>query len=324
MGSTGEVVASRAQKNAKRKGDGHEHSYSHVTYRPRRRCADSGRRRAGQRDHRRAAGPGAIESRRTRRRLPSKIVGGTCAAPGEFPWQVVLYSRVSKTRMALACGGSLVAPNWVLTAASCLTGWSVQPQDWTAVSDVKKAPVLEVPSDATSRAVKRIIVHEDYNDKNLANDIALVELASPVSAKPIALQLTADPAVEENHDVTITGWGYTRGVKRKTDGQGHPINDDHGNPIYVDTETGERVDPLKVYLPGPAESLDAARRDRRMRERLGKRQHEHRPTHSLCGAARRRNRRVHRGLRRARRGEKSGPANGGKSASRAGGRSLAG
>ena len=180
---------------------------------------------------------------------PSRIVGGSCAAPGEFPWQVVLYSRVSANQKVLTCGGSLVAPNWVLTSASCFAGSSVQPQDWTVVSDVKKAPVLEVPSDATSRAVKRMIVHEDYNDKNLANDIALVELASPVSAKPIAMQLTADPAVEENHDVTIAGWGYTRGVKRKTDGQGHPINDDQGHPIFVDTETGDRVDPLKVYSP---------------------------------------------------------------------------
>jgi secreted trypsin-like serine protease len=177
----------------------------------------------------------------------SRIVGGSCAAPGEFPWQVVLYSRVSKNQMFLTCGASLVAPNWVLTAASCVTG--TQPEDWTVVSDVKKAPVLEVPSDATTRAVKRIIVHEGYDAKSIANDIALVELVSPLTAKPIPLQLTADPAVEENHDVTITGWGYTRGVQRKADGQGHPINDDQGHPIFVDTETGERVDPLKVYSP---------------------------------------------------------------------------
>ena len=242
---------SRAQ-NRKAKGDGHEHSCSHFIARPCRRCGES--RPA-------ARGPTRSPTRcadwRHRKSLdelePERLPLENRRRNVRRAGRVALASRSVLSRQQDANVSDLrrvaVAPTWVLTAASCFTGSSVQPQDWTVVSDVKKAPVLEVPKDATSRAVKRIIVHEDYNDKTAANDIALVELASSVSAKPIALQLTADPAVEENHDVTIAGWGYTRGVKRKTDGQGHPINDDQGHPIFVDTETGERVDPLKVFSP---------------------------------------------------------------------------
>jgi secreted trypsin-like serine protease len=43
------------------------------------------------------------------------IVNGTEAALGQFPWQVYLVYDNS-----YACGGSLILPNWVLTAAHCI------------------------------------------------------------------------------------------------------------------------------------------------------------------------------------------------------------
>ena len=46
-----------------------------------------------------------------------RIVGGTTAQPGDWPWQAML----KRPRGSSFCGGTLIAPQWVLTAAHCVT-----------------------------------------------------------------------------------------------------------------------------------------------------------------------------------------------------------
>ena len=45
----------------------------------------------------------------------SYIIGGTDAAPGAWPWQAALFKDHN-----FNCGGSLIDPSWVLTAAHCI------------------------------------------------------------------------------------------------------------------------------------------------------------------------------------------------------------
>ena len=105
-----------------------------------------------------------------------------------------------------------------------------------------KLSFIGLPKDATTSAVKRIIVHEDYDPETHANDIALLELASPLAAKTIDMQLTPDPALEANREVTVTGWGNTRWVVAQKDDQGHFIG-------FMDPITKEPMKPNQFQSP---------------------------------------------------------------------------
>lgn len=50
----------------------------------------------------------------------TRIVGGTDASWGEWPWQVSL--QVKLRAQSHLCGGSIIGRQWVLTAAHCFDG----------------------------------------------------------------------------------------------------------------------------------------------------------------------------------------------------------
>merc|ERR1719506_2235393 len=59
-----------------------------------------------------------------------------------------------------------------------------------------------------TRTVTRKINHPQYNDRTLENDIALLQLSSPVDYTPIGVGAT--PALETaGTPLTVSGWGTT-------------------------------------------------------------------------------------------------------------------
>ncbi|XP_032361793.1 ST14 transmembrane serine protease matriptase a [Etheostoma spectabile] len=141
----------------------------------------------------------------------SRIVGGQDADAGEFPWQVSLHAKGFNH----VCGASLIAPSWLVTAAHCVqddpkTRFS-QPGTWEVYLGLHDQQ--KVGNAVVKRTLKQIIPHPNYNHYTFDNDIALMELSSPVTysdyIRPICL-----PAPQHDFPVGstvwITGWGATR------------------------------------------------------------------------------------------------------------------
>ncbi|XP_004378551.1 transmembrane protease serine 9 [Trichechus manatus latirostris] len=134
----------------------------------------------------------------------TRIVGGSAAGHGEWPWQVSLWLRRREHR----CGAVLVAERWLLSAAHCFDVYG-DPKQWAAFLGT---PFLS-GADGQLERVARIYKHPFYNLYTLDYDVALLELAGPVRrsrlVRPICLP---EPALRPPAGArcVITGWGSVR------------------------------------------------------------------------------------------------------------------
>jgi len=147
-----------------------------------------------------------------------RIVGGGPADPGEYPWQVALVrGSTSDLYNDQFCGGSLIAPQWVLTAAHCITDGTGNVRPASYLDAVAGIYNLATPAAGYQRRdVLQIIRHPSYNDSTFNHDLALLKLATPVSiggsgATKTAIIPLVPASIGDLAGVNswVTGWGNT-------------------------------------------------------------------------------------------------------------------
>ncbi|XP_075604620.1 plasminogen [Balearica regulorum gibbericeps] len=128
---------------------------------------------------------------------------GMCdASPGSWPWHISLRMSTNVHR----CAGTLIHPQWVLTAAQCLQE-STEPSSYRVFLGIQNLNAAE-PS-LQIRSVQEVLKEPS------GADIALLKLNSPVTitdrVKPVCLPET-NRMVERNAVCFLTAWGKTRGT----------------------------------------------------------------------------------------------------------------
>ncbi|MER5492287.1 trypsin-like serine protease [Streptomyces sp. NPDC002454] len=141
-------------------------------------------------------------------RIRPFIVGGSATTIGSAPWMVQLWYYDENAGKGSFCGGSLVAPNKVLTAAHCVQGldwrrWGLAQAGATNLGDQAAGTIARV---------HRVWKHPKYDHSKLRNDVAVLTLDRTFKQKPLPLAQTGDSALYARGTVgTAYGWGLTSG-----------------------------------------------------------------------------------------------------------------
>ncbi|KAL0994041.1 hypothetical protein UPYG_G00117040 [Umbra pygmaea] len=141
----------------------------------------------------------------------SRIVGGQGSEEGEWPWQVSLQRRGSEH----ICGASIISDRWLVTAAHCVQDDEDVQYSKPYVWEAQLGLLVQGQFNkwTVKKNLKQIIQHIGYNRDSYDNDIALMELDTPVTLNqniwPICLP-SATHDFPAGKEVWITGWGDTR------------------------------------------------------------------------------------------------------------------
>ncbi|NGO70991.1 serine protease [Streptomyces sp. SB3404] len=146
------------------------------------------------------------------------VVGGAAVRVADHPWAVALSSRAlfGGTRSGQFCGGAVVGPRTVVTAAHCLSRETlgVAPEDVrdlriiTGRGDLRGTAGREVP-------VASVRVNPAYDSRTNSGDVAVLRLAAALPAgDAIRMAGHGDAAYAPGTAATVYGWGDVDGTGR--------------------------------------------------------------------------------------------------------------
>ncbi|GAA3115671.1 serine protease [Streptomyces echinatus] len=147
-----------------------------------------------------AAAATALLASPTASAAPQPIVGGTTTTTTAYPFMM----QITDASQNQFCGGTLVAPKKVVTAAHCMVGEST-----SSVRVVGGRTYLNGTNGTVSR-VSKIWINPEYTDATNGDDVAVLTLSTSMpytTAKYVSSSQTGVYAAGST--ARILGWGTT-------------------------------------------------------------------------------------------------------------------
>lgn len=138
-------------------------------------------------------------------------MNGEKAAEYQFPWHVFLIITLPNTDNRTYCGGSLIAANFVLTAASCLRNASIIQVDIGSI---------ELLNPFETQITTQFLSHPQYNDEFKMNNIAIIRLQTDVTFRTNVRAILL-PRLSESSELYESVESYVSGFGVSTEGSNY-------------------------------------------------------------------------------------------------------
>ena len=183
------------------------------------------------------------------------VIGGQPGTAGQFPWLVAVVAHDEpRPYEGQFCGGTVVAPNWVMTAWHCVLDLAFVSQNSDGTVETRSLyqepgtiDVVGGVADLTKTGGRRVQAAQIVplpsagltlgSDGELVpvNDVALIRLRAPLSAPALRLATKADAALATPPaQATVAGWGTIVDPGSKTLPSYPPVVHFASNPIIGD------------------------------------------------------------------------------------------
>jgi hypothetical protein len=148
--------------------------------------------------------------------IDPKIIGGSTTTITTAPWMAQLWyaddrgTSTTSDDIGFFCGGAVIAPTKILTAAHCVKGYNWKANGWVVTGTSQLMGEDGDLHGGSAMGIWRQWHHPAYNPTTIDNDVAVLTLPNPIKATPIRMTTNTDTtSYVAGTKAKVYGWGRT-------------------------------------------------------------------------------------------------------------------